>query len=230
MRRRTALGLGATTLAGVLAGCLSRPSGAAGGDGGGGGDGNDSGTRDGTDGEPSGDAPPTDAPRAAVSLAGVDDPPDLPVRPAVEVLHADATDERPPRLRVTLTNEADHAVEVGEGRAVLFEYVGSSDRRLVLLPGPADRYEAIRSGCWTLAEPIAVTAEYRLLALDAGESISRDLGVWGAADRDGGGDADACLPTGEFRFESAYAVARDEQRGLDDPEWEATWGFALRVE
>ncbi|MFC7155098.1 hypothetical protein ACFQPA_06465 [Halomarina halobia] len=223
MRRRTALGLGATTLAGVVTGCLSRPSGA--GDGG-----DDDGTDDDTDGNGTDGDPSDAAERATVSLAGADDPPDLPVRHAVEVLDAEATDERPPQLRVTLTNEADHAVEVGEGRAVLFEYVGSSDRRLVLLPGPADRYEAIRSGCWTLAEPIAVTEEYRLLALAAGESILRDLGVWGAADRGGGGDADACLPTGEFRFESTYNVARDEERVIDDPEWEAAWGFTLRVE
>jgi hypothetical protein len=60
----------------------------------------------------------SDAP--SVAVASRDDPPDLPVRPSVEVATG-ATDDHPPRLRTALANGSDAAVKAGEGGTVLFD-------------------------------------------------------------------------------------------------------------
>jgi hypothetical protein len=177
---------------------------------------------------PSGDGTPTrtdggtptdggDGP--TVTLDAVDDPPDIPVEPAVEVVEATATDAHPPRLRATVTNRSDGTVTVGEGRAVVFAYVSDTARNLTLLPEGGDY--PVEAGCWRLREPIAITEEYRTVTLDPDEAVSGVQGVYGAADGTG------CLPTGTFRFESTYSVYAGE---TPDTERErATWGFSLAV-
>lgn len=159
------------------------------------------------------------------SIAETDAVPDLPVRPSVAVVAPGATDDSPPRLRARVTNEADYRVEVGEERAVVFAFVYSTDRPgVVLLPEPADQYPAVESGCWRLAEPVAVAEYYGVTALDPGESAERTLGVWGDPD---GSD---CLPTGRFRFTTTYEVGRDRTEGIDDLEERGEWGFVLEIE
>ncbi|SEP24124.1 hypothetical protein SAMN04487948_12561 [Halogranum amylolyticum] len=180
-----------------------------------------------TDGTPTDDGAggtrPTGTGGPGITLASVDDAPDLPVTPTVEVTEDTATEDHPPQLRVTVTNDGDEAVQVGEERAVLFAYVTSESGQLTLLPIDGD-YPA-EPGCWRLTDGVAVTEEYRILTLQPGESVSQLVDVYGAAGGDG------CLPVGEHRFESTYTVGRGED-GLagGDEGRQARWGFSVLLE
>ena len=168
--------------------------------------------------------PPRASGGRTVEIVVRDPPPEVPVRPTIEVVEPEASREGPPRLRATVTNRADYPVEVGEERAVVFAFVYSQRQPgVVLLPEPADAYPAVRRGCWRLAEPVAIAEYYGVTPLAPGESTSREVGVWGSPDGQG------CLPTGRFRFETNYSVARDETEGLDSPREDARWGFELDV-
>lgn len=158
-----------------------------------------------------------------IIIADTDDAPDLPLTPAVAVTRDVATEEHPPQLEVTLTNDSDDALQIGEGRAVVFAYVQSDTEQLTLLPADSD-YDA-EAGCWRLTSPIAVTQEYRMLTMQPGESVSQLVDVYGTAGKDG------CLPIGEHRFETTYTVARGED-GLANGEetTEANWGFTVLME
>lgn len=156
-----------------------------------------------------------------VSIAGRDPQPDLPLEVAVEVTREAATDAHPPGLRVSVTNTSDAAVGVGEGRAVVFAYRTSTGGALTLLPA---EFEApAEPGCWRLTDGIAVTEEYRVTRLGPGETVTRELSLYASHD-----EADACLPVGEFRFESAYAVFADPARPEEGDR--ATWGFSVLIE
>lgn len=190
--RRSLVRLGAFAVAGLLAGCAGVPPRADGGQ---------------------DDATPR------ISLDSVDDDPDLPVRPGVEVVRATATSDHPPRLRTTLANTTDEPVRVGEGRAVHFEYVADDSRDLLLLPGDAEREYPAEPGCWRLTDGIAVSEEYRTFAVDPDDPSSRLVDLYATAGGEG------CLPTGEFRFETTIAVLSDEL----DPQASATWGFVAEL-
>jgi len=155
-----------------------------------------------------------------VSLVSIDEDPELPVEPTVELVRDTATADHPPRLRTTLENTGDEPVTVGEGRAVHFEYVSDDSGLLILLPGEADTENLAESGCWRLTEGIATTEEYRTFEIDAGESSSRLLDLYATP------DADGCLPVGEYRFESTIAIVGDDT----EPESSAEWGFSVLLE
>ncbi|WP_089882235.1 hypothetical protein [Halogeometricum limi] len=213
-RRALVSSCGIGTLA-LLAGCLGGSDGS---------DGDDTETPDetlspgGTDNETGGTRPRgTGGP--GVTIVSRDGDPDAPVRPTVEVTEEAATEEHPPVLTATVTNESDRAVTIGEGRDVVFAYRSDTDDQLILLPTDGD-YPA-EAGCWRLAEQIAVTEEYRMVTLEPGESTSQELGLYALPGED------ACLPVGEYRFESSYAV-------MDEPDGERqnsfTWGFSVLLE
>lgn len=163
-------------------------------------------------------------PRPSVSVVDRLDRPDIPVRPDIELVTAAASDAGPPVLRATVENTADHPIEVGEERAIVFAYVASQpDRGLTLVPAD-ESYDPVRTGCWRLAEQIAVPEYYGIVSLDPGETTERRLNVWGSPDGEG------CLPAGEFRFLTQYAGARDRGDGIEDQEWAGEWGFTLAVE
>lgn len=194
MRRRDYL-LGGIATSSLLAGCVS-PA---------------------TDGSSS-------TPRAAITITGMDSRPDLPIRPSIETVAPMASAAGPPELRASLTNTADHAIEVGEERDIVFAFVTSQARPgLTLLPMKGD-YDAVQAGCWRLADPVVVPEYYGVVSLDPGATMERRLGVWATPDGDG------CLPRGEFRFKTTYAGARDRADAVEDPEWSAQWGFRLAVE
>jgi hypothetical protein len=180
--------------------------------------GNETGTDD-----PAGGTRPAGTGGPGITLAGTDDAPDLPVSHTVKVTKDTATKEHPPQLRVTLTNDSDETVQVGEGRAAVFAYVTSDSDQLTLLPADGD-YPA-EAGCWRLTEGIAVTEEYRILTIEAGESATQLLDVYGTPNGDG------CLPVGEHRFETSYTVARGED-GLSggNEGKQGTWGFSVLLE
>ena len=235
--RRDYLRIGGLVTTGAFAGCLSSATTA---DDGAGNDGTTTGTEttgsldpNGDEGDPAGGTRPAGTGGPGVTLASVDDVPDLPLVPSVEVAEAVATEEHPPGLRVTLTNEGDEPIRVGEGRAVVFEYVTADDGVLILLPPDGDY--AAEAGCWRLKEPIATTMEYRILSFAPGESLTRRVDLYGTPGED------ACLPVGEHRFESQYRVVSGDENVTDDGETvtsdatteaseTATWGFSVLLE
>lgn len=227
--RRTCLRiLGASLLAGVtaLAGCTgAAPRTDGGGDAADDGNGTsadgggDDGLPDSSDDSGAGGTRPEGTGGPGATIASVDDAPDLPVRPDVELVRDTATAEHPPQLRTTLTNTTDATVRVGEGRAVHFAYVTSESGQLMLLPGEGD-YPAAPD-CWRLTDDIAVTQEYRMLDIAPDEPSTRLLDLYGAPT-----DEDACLPVGEHRFETTIAVLTES----GEQESSATWGFSVRLE
>jgi hypothetical protein len=218
-----ALGVGATA---VVAGCLSNDGPA---DSPTTGPQTESPTDTPADGMPT-DSTPTDGtggtrPRGTggpgVSIVAADESPELPVGPAVEVVTDAASEESPPQLRVTVTNEAEETLSIGEGRDVVFAYVADEDDLLILLPA-GEQYPA-EPDCWRLTEGIAVTEEYRTTELEPGESTSQLLDLYALPGED------ACLPVGQFRFTATYSVARGTDRLPTDGE-SARWGFTITLE
>ncbi|WP_407067020.1 hypothetical protein [Haloarcula brevis] len=191
-RRHWLSGVG-LALVGLHSGCLSGESG---------------GTR------PSGTGGP------GVTVVSTDDEPDLPVRPAMEIVREAATPEYPPRLRTTLTNTSDDPVRVGEGRAVHFEYVTDDSGSLVLLPGENDREYPAEPDCWRLTEGVPVSEEYQTVEIEAGSSRSRLVDLYATPDVDG------CLPVGEYRFETTVSIVSPDA----ESEASALWGFTILLE
>jgi hypothetical protein len=230
--RRTLLRAGGLVTLGALAGCIStvRTDGGspdptdAGDDGGDGDDLGGSPDAPGNDGsgDGAGDTRPRGTGGPGVALVSVDEGSALSVRPSVAVTRDTATAEHPPQLRVAITNEGDRSVRVGEGRAMAFEYVADADGHLILLPAGRD-YPA-EPDCWRLEEGIATTEEYRVVDLGPGESSEHRLDLYGTPGED------ACLPVGEFRFETTLS-ATDDAGGAPDADGDSvTWGFSLVLE
>lgn len=188
------------------------------------GSGDTDGGTDGTDAPPtstddgSEDTRPAGTGGPGVTVAAVDDSSDLAVDPAVEIVREAATEDHPPRLRTTLSNTGDDAIRVGEGRAVHFEYVTDESGALIFLPGEGE-YPA-ESDCWRLTEGVAVTEEYRTFEIESGGSSSRPVDLYATP------DGDACLPVGEYRFETTLSiVSTDGEQESSD-----RWGFSVLLE
>lgn len=188
-----------------VTGCLTAPSA-------------DGGGLPGGDGDGSGSTRPSGTGGPGLRLVATDDQPAGPLEMDVEVTRDTATEAHPPGLRVSVTNTSDEAVEVGEGRSIVFQYQHSTEDALMLLPVEFDA--PAEPGCWRLTEGIPVTEEYRIETIDDGESLSADLSLYGSPQSPEG----TCLPVGEFRFESRYTLAPS---GDAD---EFTWGFTVGLE
>ncbi|MFC5970110.1 hypothetical protein ACFPYI_02085 [Halomarina salina] len=153
---------------------------------------------------------------------------DGPVEHAVELVREAATEEAPPGLRVSVTNTGEDPLAVGESRAVVFAYRHDTEKHLLLLPSDADREYPAEAGCWRLTDGIAVTQEYRTTTLAPGETTTQALDLYGAVGED------ACLPVGEYRFETSYQV-RPATEGAatsattEDPTT-YSWGFTVLLE
>lgn len=159
-----------------------------------------------------------------VSITDRDVSPDIPVRPSVEPVQPLSSDAGPPELVAAVENTAAHPIEVGEERAIVFAYVSSEERPGLTLVPTDDDPEPVEPGCWRLADAIAIPEYYGIVPLAPGERTERHLGIWGSP------EADGCLQTGTFRFETQYAGARDRGEGIEDQEWSGRWGFTLAVE
>lgn len=149
-----------------------------------------------------------------VTIVSVDGPDDLPVVPSVEIVQETATEESPPRLRTTLENTGDEPVTVGEGRAVHLEYVYDDSDALVFLPSDGE-YPA-EPGCWRLTDGVAVTEEYRTFEIDAGASSSRTVDLYATPGED------ACLPVGEYRFETPISIGPPDSESGPSGRWSLT--------
>ena len=201
-RRRYLGGIGGGSALLVGAGCLGRtPPGGNGEDGGDGGSGQN-GTR------PEGTGGP------GVTIVSVDDDLDIPVVPSVEIVREAATESSPPRIRTVLENTSDEPVRVGEGRAVHLEYVTDDSGALVFLP--TDEEFSAEPDCWRLTEPVSVTEEYQTFEIDAAGSSSRSVDLY-ATPRE-----DACLPVGEYRFETTVSVGPPDSEETSSDRWGLT--------
>lgn len=215
-RRRYLRGVGGMGVGGAvcLAGCASEDPG----DGGGSGDGGP-GADDGGSGGSAGGTRPEGTGGPGVSIVSTDGDVGLPVDLDAEVVREAATAEHPPRLRTTVANASGERVRVGEGRAVHFEYVSDETRALTFLP---PEFEApAEPGCWRLTDTVVVTEEYRTFELGPGESRGRSVDLYATHD-----ETDACLPVGEYRFETTVSVAT----GDAEPESSTQWGFSVVLE
>ncbi|WP_396613624.1 hypothetical protein ACH9L7_16960 (plasmid) [Haloferax sp. S1W] len=168
------------------------------------------------------DSSGTDSPDAStISLASVDSAPDIPLEPAVEVTKAEATQDHPPQVEVTLSNTSGSVVEAGEGRDIFFQHVSDETNELTFLPAgkeyPAD------PGCWRLTESLFVTQEYRMEQFDPDESRSKTVDLYGMPKKDGG-----CLPVGEYRFETTISIG--EMDGSEGDKTDVQWGFSVTLE
>lgn len=149
------------------------------------------------------------------------DPTDGPVEHAVSVVREAATEEAPPGLGVTITNTSDTSLTVGEGRAVVFAYRPDTAGHLILLP--ADGEYPAEPGCWRLDEPVAVTQEYRTRTLAPGETATRALDCYALPGED------ACLPVGEYRFETTFRTGTGDDSTAEERA-ERSWGFSVLLE
>lgn len=162
-----------------------------------------------------------------VSLVATDDPPDLPVRPAVTVVEPEVTPDHPATLGVAVTNTADGVVEVGEERAIVFAHVSSADRRLVFLPRDGREGFPRAADCWRLREAVAVPEYYGIVRLERDERYRKEVDLWGAPPSDDDAGPRECLPSGEYRFETTYSAAVGAENFAEARS--ASWGFTLAV-
>lgn len=163
----------------------------------------------------------------SVSVAARDDPSAGPVEYAVDMVDGVATDTRPARLRVTITNPTEARVVLGEERDVKFHHVASADTALYLHPAGDDPWTGpVEPGCWRLTEYVAVPEYYGTVPLPAGETVTADAYVYGHPELPG----DACLPAGDHRLETTGVVGADEEAVFDGAgATEFGWEFTLRV-
>ena len=169
------------------------------------------------------DNPPEDG--ATVSLA--DDHDRTVIQPApdwtnldfsVEVVDPHADPESPPAVRITMTNTADEEQAWYTGHAEVFSPGRSEDQTLALSPS-RDAENATDTGCWQMTELEMYPAMRKATSLNAGESASTNLYLWGAPTDDSTAD---CIPRGTYQFTQEYSRV--------DNDASFTWGFRLTVE
>jgi hypothetical protein len=158
----------------------------------------------------------------AVTLAGVDDDPELPLSVEVTVTESVATEDHPPGLSVSVTNDSEETVAIGEGRAAVFAYQYADGGYLVLLPADGDW--PAQPGCWALTEGVGTTEQYRTVTLAPGASHTAALELYAT-----GIEEEACLPVGEHRFETTITRFEDPE-DLGAGQSAVDWGFTVLLE
>lgn len=172
-----------------------------------------------TAGTDAGETRPTGSGGPGVTLVAVDGV-GLPIEAAVEIVREAATADHPPRLRTSLTNTGENEIRLGEGRAVHFEYVADESESLVFLPGEDGNEYPAEPDCWRLTDDVPISEEYQTFALDAGASRSRLVDLYARPGED------ACLPVGEFRFETTVSIVSEDA----EPQSSAQWGLTILLE
>lgn len=161
----------------------------------------------------------------SVSITSRGDQPAVPVEYAVELVDATATDDRPARLGVTITNTSDDRFVLGEERRVQFHHVHSTDPAVYLYPAGEETWSGpVKPGCWRLTDYIVLPDEYGFIRLEAGESVQADSFIYGHPDLPEG----VCLPAGDHRLKTDGIVS-DNVSVIEDEASEFAWEFTLRI-
>lgn len=201
MKRRTFLAVAA----GSLAGCLSTSGGGAGGT-------TDTSQRNSPTAE-------NGSKNRRVVVESVDPfPSKWPLSGSVTAPVASSTEDHPAQVRISLTNDtaSSHSIESGR-RPVFGSYFSEGDGPRLLLAPPDWDLQPVNVGCWRpqgRIKPPNVIASYQL---GPNETRSISAEVWTDP------EADACLPTGSYRFEHEYCLCGDRDQTT-------MWGFVLSVE
>lgn len=151
---------------------------------------------------------------------------DVPTNPDVALTAAIrspfVTAEQTAQLRIAFTNTAGHEREFKFGVPPPFSEFWSvqlNGEPVLFLLSLNPKFEKTASDCWRPATDaqIQMVLKQYLVTLGPGETVSRDVEVWGSNQN----DTDECLVPGRYRFEESYDLPEGET--LD-------WGFTLRVE
>lgn len=165
----------------------------------------------------------TDDP-AGTTIVDVDpDPaPDLPVTPDVSISDAEETEVSPPTILVRWENDGRDLVRVGERRALLFDHRRSvdGDAYLLGLEG-VDREEPVSfDACWRVTGTVADDGEYGTTQLGRRGKHTAMAGLYA--------DADRCLESETYRFETPVTVWNPDEADVDAKT--ERWGFELQIE
>lgn len=162
--------------------------------------------------------------RRRVTVRSVDDPPpgaDLSL--GVTVVDPAITPADTARLRVSLTNRAEEPRWTRARRRIFDPLSSAGSPELLALP-PDLGLDRTDPDCWRPAvenrAALRPNAGTRWFEHAPGRLTTTTRALWGTA-RNGGG----CLPTGAYRFETAYRVA-DERGGEVRT---LPWGFVLAL-
>lgn len=159
-----------------------------------------------------------DAMLARVETIDADEPPELPVVPAISVVNEKATESTPATISVSWQNEGAESVRLAEQRSAVFRTARSDDETAYLLGG--DRGDVVAfDGCWYLSGAIGGDAAYRSVKLDPGETYEGQSSLYAATDD--------CLTATEYRFQTDVTVWRPDESEEDGRSEE--WGFVLDV-
>lgn len=162
-----------------------------------------------------------------VGILSRDPQPDIPAEYDAEMLTSRATDEQPPRFRVSITNQTDGSLFLGEERDVQFHHAHSDDMELYLYPAEEETWDGpVEPGCWRMTEYVAVPEYYGVIEIEAGETRQAESYVYGHPSLPDG----VCLPEGEHRLsiEGVTGEQEDDVLGAPDPA-EFEWGVTLRI-
>lgn len=153
--------------------------------------------------------------------------PNIPITYTVTLVQSVATKTQPGRLQITITNERDDAIALGEERDIKFHHVASSDRKVYLYPAGDGQWAGpVEPGCWRLTEHVAVPEYYGIETIPAGETLRAECFVYGHPDL----APDACLPAGDHAVRM-MGIAADDEDGIvgDGEQTEFDWGFTLGI-
>lgn len=149
----------------------------------------------------------------------------------VEVVRSALDADRPPRIRVGLTNTSDSPVWNTTVRIPAFGGFitrrGPEGHRLVLLD-PEGAYETTDPDCWRVdLDRFELNRAYTNAVgdrrYDPGETVSTTFEVYGHPEND-----EPCLAAGEYPTDIGYYLSEDDR--TETTEWEYRWGFRIAVE
>ena len=171
-----------------------------------------------------GESPTTEIP---VSIVTTTAQPDVPFEYDAEMIESVANDERPARLRITITNSSDEVIALGEERDVQFHHVSSIERSLYLHPAGGETWDGpVDPGCWQMTEYVPIPEYYGVVTVESGEVLQAESYVYGHPEL----PDEVCLPEGEHHLDTSGVVGSDETAVLEGTSvTEFKWGVTLRV-
>lgn len=166
--------------------------------------------------------------RVTIQIVDRTSQPEIPITYDATLIQSVATKDQPGRLRISITNEGDELIALGEERAIKFHHVTSADGMLYLFPAGEETWSGpVDPGCWQLTEPVAIPEYYGIETIPAGMTLSADCFVYGHPDLSPG----SCLLDGDHDVETRGTAGDSEDAVVEgDDQSEFQWGLTLRIE